>query len=211
MAVNVAQIDDPEGILGDPLESRANQLQGLFLLQVVPARAQEVAGDVHVDMPCSRLEYREVLVPEVHVELIGEVWRKKNGHTSSLSETREASDPELFTPLNLLSLVRIKLLTAMVILKHLIIHGPASIINILSFVHRCRVFVDYFHEPTRVLAQVEILVGARIDVPFKVFQSGLLLLSQQLKEEMEADPALARFLGIVLMHLELHDLEVEKL
>ena len=72
-AVEVAAIDHPETPLGLPLEARANQLKCLFVVQVVPAGAEQVGRQLHVDVAVGGLEDLEVLRLEVDVELIGEV------------------------------------------------------------------------------------------------------------------------------------------
>ena len=72
-AVEVAAIDYAEVPLGLPLKARANQLKCLFVVQVVPAGAEEVGRQLHVDVAVGGLEDLEVLRLEVDVELIGEV------------------------------------------------------------------------------------------------------------------------------------------
>ena len=158
-AVHVALVDNSEHFLVNPLEARGDELYRLFLVEEFPVDAEEVRGNVHVDVPSLRLDDREVLVAEVYVELICEVWREKNGHTHLLREAWVPRNPKLFFPFHLLALVGFVMLPGV---KHAIsffVYIFTLVVNVSASINGRSVVVDDFHEASCVFAQIEVLLG----------------------------------------------------
>ena len=207
-AVHVALVDNSEHFLVNPLEARGDELYRLFLVEEFPVDAEEVRGNVHVDVPSLRLDDREVLVAEVYVKLICEVWREKNGHTHLLRKAWEPRNPKLFFPFHLLALVGFVILPGV---KHAIsffVYIFTLVVNISASINGRSVVVDDFHEASCVFAQIEVLLGIRVDVPHKLLELISYFLPEKLKEEVEAHSTFAHIVS-VCVYLQFHNLEVE--
>ena len=208
-AVHVALIDNSEHFLINPLEARGDELYRLLLVEEVPVDAEQVRRNVHVDMPGPRLNNREVLIAKVYIELICEVWREKNGHTHLLREAWEPRNPKLFFPFHLLALVGfVNLPGAVKQAFSFCVYVFTLVVNISTSINGRSVIVDDFHEASCVFAQIEVLLGIWVDVPFKHIELVSYFLPEKLKEEVEAHFTFAHIFS-VFVYLQLHNLEVE--
>ena len=105
-AVNIALIDDSEGVFWFPLEPGANYLDRLFTFYLVPVGTKEVSRQIHIDILCLSILNHEMLLSEVHVELVFEIWREKVRHACCLSKrSRELLNAVLNLPFDLLATV----------------------------------------------------------------------------------------------------------
>ena len=80
-------------------------------------------------------------------------------------------------------------------------------VNVTAVVNCCCEVVNYFHQAPCIMAQVEMLLWAIIDVPLELLKILLFFAPQQLKIEMESHFALATCFCILVVP-QLHDFEV---
>ena len=97
--VHITLIDEAKDSVGDPSETRYDELNRIFTAKIEPVSVQHVSRQGHIDKSVCRLNNVERLLVQVNFKLVDEVWREKEGYTCLLGQKfRKSFYSKLYFP-----------------------------------------------------------------------------------------------------------------